>query len=342
MVSGGMNSKIDTVFAEDPPAVVLGELEISTLRGDALRDAACLLEEEHYLGAGRPVGRTVVQAVHHHGRWVALLVWGPAALKLAGRDEAIGWTDSQRAERIGLVVQNRRFLVLAKIRMPNLASRALGLAVNALPAAWEQLHGFRPLLAETFTDIAQFEGTCYKAAGWQPCGHTKGFTREHRADYYVRNDRPKKLWLRTLNRNAGPMLRAIDMAPGYEAGINRQSPERALPLRNAQIDSLRKALREVSDPRARNRVFACSSLLGITPGSGSPARGMASADGSATRPIPSSAPALENGITMRVTNLLPCSTMASGFSGSMVAAVRWNKSDWSPMPAKTLAFRPPS
>ena len=39
------------------------------------------------------------------------------------------------------------------------------------------------------------------------------------------------------------MLRAIDMAPGYEAGINRQSPERALPLRKGQIDSLREAWR---------------------------------------------------------------------------------------------------
>ena len=71
MVSGGMNSQIETVFAEDPPAVVLGELEISTLRGEVLRDAARLLDEEHYLGAGRPVGRTLVQAVHHHDRWVA-------------------------------------------------------------------------------------------------------------------------------------------------------------------------------------------------------------------------------------------------------------------------------
>jgi hypothetical protein len=47
----------------------------------------------------------------------------------------------KRAERIGLIVQNRSFLVLAETRMPNLASRALALAVNALPAAWEQAHG---------------------------------------------------------------------------------------------------------------------------------------------------------------------------------------------------------
>jgi len=44
-------------------------------------------------------------------------VSGPAALKLADRDEAIGSTDSQPAGRIGLVVHCRRFLVRAKTRM---------------------------------------------------------------------------------------------------------------------------------------------------------------------------------------------------------------------------------
>jgi hypothetical protein len=256
-----MKPAIESVFAQDPPAVVLGELKVSTLSSEELPRAASLLEEEHYLGAARPVGRTLVQAVHHHGRWVALLVWGPAALKLTDRDHDIGWTDSQRAERIGLVVQNRRFLVLAKTRMPNLASRSLALAVNALPAAWEAVHGYRPLLAETFTDIEQFEGTCYKAAGWQPCGITKGYIREHRAEYNFRNNRPKKLWLRALNRNAFTMLCNIEMPPQYEKGLNLNSPERALPLRAAQMESLRDVLREVPDPRARNRKFPCSSLL---------------------------------------------------------------------------------
>lgn len=257
-----MKSELESVFAEDPPAVVLGELEVMTLGDGDIPRAAILLEEEHYLGVARPVGRTLFQAVHHQGRWVALLMWGPAALKLADRDADIGWTDHQRAERIGLIVQNRRFLVLAKTRMPNLASRALALAVNALPAAWEQAHGYRPLLAETFTDIEAFEGTCYKAASWQPCGITKGFTREHRADYFFRNDRrPKKLWLRVLHRNAGPMLCGIEMPPQYAAGLNLDTPERVLPLRAKQLESLRDVLREVPDPRARNRKFPCSSLL---------------------------------------------------------------------------------
>jgi hypothetical protein len=212
------------------------------------------------LGKGQRVGKTLTQVVHHHGRWVALLVWGPASLKLADRDEWIGWTDQQRAERINFVVQNRRFLVLCATRMPNLASRALALATKALPGHWEQRHGFRPLLAETFTDLEQFEGTCYKAAGWQPCGLTKGYAR-HRADFYQEHGRPKKLWLKPLSRNTGVILRAMDLPKNYQQGLARQTPERALPLQKGQIDSLREAFRQGHDPRAANRKYPFSSLL---------------------------------------------------------------------------------
>jgi hypothetical protein len=57
----------------------------------------------------------------------------------------------------------------------------MGLALRNLPEAWQEKHGYRPLLAETFTDIESFEGTCYKASNWEPCGLTKGFERKHRA-----------------------------------------------------------------------------------------------------------------------------------------------------------------
>jgi hypothetical protein len=39
---------------------------------------------------------------------------------------------------------------------------------------WQGKHGYRPLLAETFTDIESFEGTCYKVSNWEPCCLTKG------------------------------------------------------------------------------------------------------------------------------------------------------------------------
>ena len=247
---------------KEPDAVVLKELEVRPVRAEEMERVRSLLDDEHYLRSGRAVGRTLVQVVHHHGRWAALLVWGPAAMRLIHREEAIGWTHRQRAERLGLVVQNRRFLVLAATRMPNLASRALALGVRHLPEHWRQAHGYAPVLAETFTDIESFEGTCYKAADWQPCGLTKGFER-HRADFYREHRRPKKLWLKALNRNARVIPTGLDVPEAYLPGCDLQTAERALALKKNQIESLREVLRQVPDPRSENRSWPISSLLGL-------------------------------------------------------------------------------
>jgi hypothetical protein len=247
----------------EPGPVVLDELEVRAALPGEMERVRAALDEEHYLGSGREVGRTLVQIVHHRGRWAAILLWGPAAMRLVDRDEWIGWTHRQRAERLGLVVQNRRFLVLAATRMPNLASRALGLALRHLPEQWEQKHGYRPLLAETFTDIEAFEGTCYKASNWEPCGLTKGFGRNHRADFYREHKRPKKLWLKPLSRNTRVILTGMDMPADYQPGCNPRSAERALPLGKTHIESLLEALRKVPDPRAGNRSWRISALLGL-------------------------------------------------------------------------------
>src|ERR1044071_5540545 len=85
-----------------------------------------LLGDYHYLGAGRPVGDYLRQVVKIDGEPVALLVWGPACYALKDRDLWISWSASQRVERLKLIVQNRRFLVLAaKGHSLNLASRAM-------------------------------------------------------------------------------------------------------------------------------------------------------------------------------------------------------------------------
>ena len=41
----------------------------------------------------------------------------------------------------------------------------------------------------------RYRGTCYKAAGWQALGQTKGFERS-REDFYVDMKQPKELWVR--------------------------------------------------------------------------------------------------------------------------------------------------
>ena len=156
---------------------------------------------------------------------------------------------------------NRRFLVLGRERMPNLASRALALACWHLPKHWETRHGYAPVLAETFTDIEQFEGTCYKAAGWEPCGMSKGFER-HCADYYREHGKLKKHWLKALNRNARTILTAINVPPKYFPGLNLQTPERDLPLRRPEMLSLRAYVMEnMEDPRKNNRSFPFASMI---------------------------------------------------------------------------------
>lgn len=255
-----MNMPTDTVFAGDPPSGLLKNLTLRVATPEDHARADACFKSEHYLGAAKRSGRGLLQIVEYEGRWVALLDWGPAALKLADRDEWIGWTARQRADRRELVVQNRRFLVLSSERAPNLASRCLSMGLKALPGQWERAHGFAPLLAETFTDIERFEGTCYKAANWQPVGRTKGFER-HRADYYRRHDRPKKLWLYPLHRDCAGLLRAPRLPEPYAAAVNEHSPERDLPLKAPQARSLRQALAEVPDPRASNSSFPIGSIL---------------------------------------------------------------------------------
>src|SRR5215472_6144874 len=79
-----------------------------------------LLADKHYLGAGRAVGDYLRQVVEVDAKAVALLVWGPACYALKDRDQWISWSTVQRLERLKLIVQNGRFLVLANKRQrPN-------------------------------------------------------------------------------------------------------------------------------------------------------------------------------------------------------------------------------
>ncbi len=218
------------------------------------------LTQRHYLGAGRSVGDYLRQIVTVRGQVVALLVWGPACYALKDRDRWIGWSANQRVERLKLVVQNRRFLVLSeKGRSPNLASQAMGAALRALPAHWQEHFGYSPLLAESFTDPEAYAGTCYKASNWEAVGFSAGYAR-HRADFYVPNERPKRLWLRELAAQARRHLRAVTVPADCAGGVIAP-PSGVLPLRRPQMLSLEEVLRQAPDPRAKNTRFRIGPVL---------------------------------------------------------------------------------
>lgn len=218
------------------------------------------LAEEHYLGQTPPVGDFLRQTVERQGQPVALLVWGAAALKLKDREAWIGWTTPQRAERLKLVVQNRRYLLLhPKGQEPNLASQALAAGCRALREQWQERFGYAPLLAETFTDPESYAGTCYKASGWEPVGLSQG-SRRHRADFYVHHGRPKRLWMKELVPQAREKARALHLHASMEKALT-PPPSGMLLLKPAQTWSLLETLRKVPDPRQANTRFRIGPLL---------------------------------------------------------------------------------
>jgi len=216
----------------------------------------------HYMGEGHPAGDTLRLVVECDGEWIALLLWGSAAYRLKDRDEFIGWNNTQRAARQKLVVQNRRFVILADPgARPNLASKVLGMTIRELPTLWRERFGYEPLLAETFSDIEAREGTCYKASGWIALGQTKGYSR-HRADFYVPNDRPKKLWVRELRKDAAAILRTPQLPAECLEGSHSDA-DGAMPIKTRQIESLHEALCRVPDPRAGNSKYNIGAMLSI-------------------------------------------------------------------------------
>ena len=241
--------------------MVPGVLEIRTAQGPADWEIAHdMLNKEHLLGAGREAGDRLCQFVLEDGKVVAVLIWCAAAWHLKDRDEQIGWDAVTRSRRLKLVVQLRRFLMLNATRRPNLASQCLGLGLRELSATWSREHGYRPLLAESFSDPESHAGTVYKATNWTYAGDTKGFSQDH-TDYYIANERPKKLWLKPLAPNALALMCAPQLPEDCAAAEVSQGGVRS-PLKTPQLKSMRHAFGLVVDPRrAQSRRHPLTAML---------------------------------------------------------------------------------
>lgn len=244
------------------PQATASDLQVHLLTAKDRPRFELLLKQHHYLGNPHPVGDQLGQVVTRDGQWVAVLLWGPAALKLKDRDQWIGWHLTHQLERLKLVAQNRRYLLLhPRGTEPNLASQALAAATRALPEHWHERFGYCPLIAESFTDPEAFAGTCYKASAWVPVGFSKGF-RRHRADYYQPGERPKRLWMKELVPNARAKLRAAQLPEHCRDGLV-DAPHGMMPLPDPAQRSLMETFWRAKDPRARNTRFRIGPVLCI-------------------------------------------------------------------------------
>jgi hypothetical protein len=108
------------------------------------------------------------------GRPLACALFGSAAWQCQPRDAFIGWTPQARQRHLGLITNNTRFLILAGVRVPHLASHLLGRICRCLSRDWQARYGHPIHLVETFVEPDRFAGTSYRAAGWVRVGATTG------------------------------------------------------------------------------------------------------------------------------------------------------------------------
>jgi hypothetical protein len=237
---------------------LLRRLRVRVARPDEMEWFAEQMRDRHYLGWAVPVGERVAHVAEADGRPLALLMWTAGAYHLRVRDEWIGWTAAQRRERLGLIVNNSRFLVLDE-HFPNLASRTLSLSAKRLCADWEEAYGHGVLLAESFVNGRKFRGTCYRAAGWERLGETAGFARVAE-DFYEHHGDPKQLWVRALRPGARELLAGATL-PEPWARARREVPART-ELDCARMRSLRGLFAaHVADKRAWIGRYPLSGLL---------------------------------------------------------------------------------
>ncbi len=229
------------------------------------------LATKHYLKNANAVGRVLRYVAEYQGQWVALLMFTSAAYHLKLRDQWLHWVGAQVAQRRHLLAQNSRFLVLADPgKWPNLASRVLKLTCARLSADWQQRYGYPVLALETFVDPQRFRGTCYKAAGWEVLGPTRGNQR-HWQDFYTDCEHPKELWVQALSATALEQLRAPALAPELAEPAEPRPP--ACPVPTTELGSLHEHFRTyMTDPRkrkgVRHQLASCLTIVALATAAG--------------------------------------------------------------------------
>jgi len=218
------------------------------------------MDKHHYLKSLPKISETLWYVATIGEQWAALISFSAAALKCAARDHWIGWDMRHQYDRLKLVTNNSRFLILPDWHIPNLGSRVLSLCEKQIVRDWPESFGHPLLLLETFVDPSLFHGTVYKAANWLYVGQTKGFRRT-RQGYSNTAESPKRVFLKPLRRDARQQLSNSHLAPEYDTG------GRKIMLKAEQMMSLPQLFLDIPDPRrGQGRRHRLPTVLAIAAG----------------------------------------------------------------------------
>jgi len=148
-------------------------LAIAQSGGD-LKQWRAYVNQYHMLGDRQVFGSRLHYFIKSGNIDLGCMQFSASSWALEKRDQWIGWSVDDRKVRLHLIVNNSRFLILPRVHIQNLASKALSLAAKQIQRDWLREYCYAPVLLETFVDLAHFKGTCYKAANWIYLGETKG------------------------------------------------------------------------------------------------------------------------------------------------------------------------
>jgi len=241
-------------------ALNLWEIVVRPIRPFEEKRYQELMQEHHYLGCLPKISETLWYVALWDDQWVALLSFSASALKCAARDRWIGWNFRHQYDRLKLIVNNSRFLILPDCHIPNLGSRILSLCQKRLDTDWQKAFGHPVVLLETFVDPQRFQGTVYKAANWLYVGDTKGFRRT-RHGYTATPQSAKMVFIKPLQPDARALLCRPILQPPYCTGGSK------IMLNANQMQSLPSFFAEIPDPRrAQGRRHRLATVLAIVAG----------------------------------------------------------------------------
>jgi hypothetical protein len=217
-----------------------------------------LMQKHHYLGALPKIGETIWYVATWRDQWTTLLGFSAPAWKCAARDQWIGWDYRHQYDRLKLLTNNSRFLILPDSHLPNLPSRVLALCEKRLSTDWRQMFGHPVVLMETFVDPERFRGTIYRAANWLYVGDTRGYRRTTKG-YSATISSPKMIFVRPLQPLAQTLLSSQILEPPYRTGGTK------IMLRAAYMESLPHFFSDIPDPRRpQGRRHRLATVLAIT------------------------------------------------------------------------------
>jgi len=195
--------RIEITRCSDPRAVIhrslqgLGALRVEPVEGQEQKLFNEYIQRYHPLGYRQPIGYQMRYFITTDRGMLGCLLFSGAAKSLGARDRWIGWTETQRLQRLAWVVNLNRHLVLPWVQVRNLSSHVLSIVCRRIGEDWQRRWSYRPVLVETFVDPRWHEGSCYKAAGWLEAGMTTGEGLVRPGHHYLTT--PKKIFLKPLD-----------------------------------------------------------------------------------------------------------------------------------------------